>query len=138
MWIFDGQEFTDEDIKDSVGFVYIITNKLTGKMYIGRKYFYSTRKIKRTDKRRSTRESDWKSYWGSNKDLLAEIAATGEDNYTREIISLHKTRGDTNIAEVKEQFMRNVLEDDRYINGNINGKWHRPPQHIIAARRYKR
>jgi hypothetical protein len=137
-WIFDGAEFTDDDIGNSVGFVYLITNHMTQKKYIGRKYFYSTRKRKRTDKRRTTSASDWKTYYSSSDDLLKEVEQYGKENFLREILSLHKTKGDTNISEVKEQFLRNVLEDDTYLNGNINGKWHRPPHHIIKARRYTR
>ena len=137
-WTFDGIEFTDKDIGDSIGFVYVITNLTTHKKYIGRKYFYSTRKQKRTDTRRKTKPSDWKTYYSSSDDVLAEVEKYGTKNFRREILSLHKTKGDTNINEVKEQFSRNVLEDDIYLNANINGKWRRPPNHIINARRYHR
>jgi len=137
-WIWDGQEFTDEDIGNSEGFVYCITDRETGKKYIGRKYFSNKRKIKKTDKRRTTTDSDWKTYYGSSDDLLILCRDKGRNNFLREILSLHKTRGDTNIAEVKEQFARNVLEDPNYLNANINGKWRAAPQHIIEARRFKR
>lgn len=137
-WMFDGLPFTDEDICGSAGFVYLITNTITGRMYVGRKYFTSTRKRKRTDKKRSTSSSDWMDYYGSSEELLEDVSKCGKDSFRREIISIHKTKGDTNIAEVKEQFRRNVLEDDNYYNHNINGKWRKPPQHIIDGRRYKR
>lgn len=137
-WIFDGTAFTDDDIGDAVGFVYLITNTITHKKYIGRKYFYSTRKRKKSDKRRSTSASDWKTYYSSSKDVLKEVDKYGKEKFKREILSLHITKGDTNINEVKEQFYRRVLEDDTYLNGNINGKWHKQPKHIIKARRYNR
>lgn len=137
-WIWDGQEFTEEDIGKSEGFVYLITNLITGRQYVGRKYFTSKRKLKKSDKRRSTRASDWVDYFGSSPELLADIELCGKSNFRREILSLHKTRGDTNIAEVKEQFARNVLEDPNYYNANINGRWHKAPDHIINARRFKR
>lgn len=137
-WTFDGIEFTDKDIGDSIGFVYVITNLITNKKYIGRKYFYFTRKQKRSDTRRKSKSSDWKTYYSSSDDVLAEVEKYGTKNFQREILSLHKTKGDTNVSEVKEQFSRNVLEDDIYLNANINGKWRRPPKHIINARRYHR
>lgn len=135
-WLFNGIPFDDENIGNSYGFVYVITNTESGRKYIGRKYFYSKRKIKKLDKRRTTSKSDWKEYYGSSEDLLCEIVHQGKEKFTREIISLHKTKGDVNVNEVKEQFRRNVLEDDTYINANINGKWRRPPKHIIEGRRY--
>jgi len=137
-WLFDGVPFTEEDIGNSVGFVYLIVNTVNNKKYIGRKYFYSTRKRKKTDKRRKTTASDWKEYWGSSEEVLKEIEKHGKDNFQRHILSLHKTRGDVNLAEVKEQFFRNVLENDEYMNANINGKWHKTPKHIVEARRYSK
>lgn len=137
-WMFDGEPLSDEDIVGSAGFVYMITNKVTGQRYIGRKYFTSTRKRRKTDTRRKTTESDWRTYWSSSEEVKADIQEYGLDNFTREVISLHKTKGDTNICEVKEQFIRGVIEEDGWYNGNINGKWRRQPQHIISARRHSR
>lgn len=134
-WLFNGKPFTDDDIQDSVGFVYIITDRETGKFYVGRKYFYSHTK-ERKAKRRSKKPSDWKDYYSSSPELKADIEKFGKERFERRILSLHKTRGDVNINEVKEQFRRNVLEANNCYNGNINGKWHRPPLHIIEARRY--
>ena len=37
--------FLSEDIGEHYGFVYCITNVLTGRRYIGRKYFWSLRKL---------------------------------------------------------------------------------------------
>jgi hypothetical protein len=135
-WMFCGLPFTDDDIGESYGFVYCIINNLTNQKYIGRKYFYSKRKEKKLSKRKTTSISDWKDYWGSSKELNEELEKFGKENFKRQILSLHKTKGDVNLSEVKEQFARNVLETAEYINGNINGKWHRTPDHIIKARRY--
>jgi len=137
-WLFCGKPFTSDDIQDSYGFVYCITNLKTNHKYIGRKYFYSKRKLKRKDKRRTTLYSDWEEYYGSSEELLKDIESYGKENFMRQILSIHKTKGDVNINEVKEQFARNVLEDANYINRNINGKWHRIPKHIIEGRRYSK
>ena len=44
-WIFEGHPFLSKDIDDYFGFVYRITNLQSGKQYIGRKYFWSFRKL---------------------------------------------------------------------------------------------
>ena len=64
-WLYEGKPFTSDDIGDFFGYVYLITNKTTGKKYIGRKYFVQNRKPK-GGKRRVTKESDWKKYYGSS------------------------------------------------------------------------
>ena len=83
--------------EDWVGFVYKITNKTNGKFYIGKKVFWNNRKTKLTKKEIAeqtgpgrkpthkvvTKESDWLTYWGSNKDLLADIQELGMDNFER-------------------------------------------------------
>lgn len=133
-WVFDDKPFTSKDIGKSYGFVYLITDSITGKMYVGRKYFWSMRKKKGASKRKRE-ESDWKSYYGSGDEIKSLVKEFGQNRFNRQILSVHSTRGDVNYSEVREQFRRDVLEKDEYINANINGKWFRKPQHIIAGRR---
>ena len=45
MWTYNGEEFTSDMIEDYVGFVYIVTMKNTGKKYLGKKLFMSTRRL---------------------------------------------------------------------------------------------
>ena len=132
-WLFNNKPFNTEDIGKSVGFVYVIISQVTSLCYIGRKYFFSHRK-KKGAARRSKAESDWKVYYGSNKVLLEEIEKNGRENYKRIILSLHSTKGDVNYEEVKQQFLQNVLEEDKYYNDNINGKWYRKADHIVKGR----
>jgi hypothetical protein len=132
-WLFNGKPFTTEDIGKSVGFVYLIESLIDGKLYIGRKYFHSIRKVKGKT-RRQRKESDWKTYYGSSEELKTIILEHGKNNFKRVILSLHSTKGDVNYEEVKQQFLNNVLEDDRFLNENINGKWHRKPAHIVEGR----
>jgi hypothetical protein len=131
-WYFKGNEFTDDDIGKYEGFVYLITNNLTNKKYIGKKFFFSIRKVKGKRNRQRT-ISNWKEYWGSSLIVHADIEKFGQDNFTREIISLHKTRGDCNYYEVFLQFKYNVLESTIYYNEAI-GKYRPKPQHILDAR----
>jgi hypothetical protein len=133
-WIFRGEIFTEKDIDKFEGFVYIITNELDNRKYIGRKYFYSIRKVK-GKKRRQRSSSDWQKYYGSSERLKADIKEHGKKYFRREIISLHTTRGDCNYEEVKQQFLHNVLEEDEFYNDNISGKYHRKPKHIIESRK---
>jgi hypothetical protein len=133
-WTFNGKEFDSEDIGDAYGFVYLITTP-EGQKYIGRKYFWSIRKVKGKTRRQRS-ESDWKKYYGSSDLLKAKIKDSNKNLFRREIISLHSTKGRVNYEEVKEQFVNGVLESDDYINDNINGKWHRGPEHITSKSRF--
>ena len=124
MWIYNNQPLNDPE--NWYGFIYEITNNLTGKKYIGRKYFSQakTRQVK-GKKKRTRVESDWRDYWGSNKELLADIDKYGKENFTRVILKLCETRGNTNYWEAKYQFDNNVLLEDNYYNDWIMIKTHR-------------
>ena len=123
MWTYKGDE-VDELPQDCEGFVYIITNLTNNKKYIGKKLarFKVTKPpLKgRKNKRRSTKQSDWKTYWGSSDHLNADVKEFGEDNFTREILHYCQSRGMLSYLEAKEQFDREVLMTDEYYNGIIN------------------
>ena len=129
-WIYQKQPFLSENIGNSFGFVYRITNLSNGRQYIGRKYFVQKRKP-RGGKRRVTSESDWKKYYGSSPDLKGDIKELGKINFKREILSLHETKGQVNFEETKQLFLHNVLTealDDgtpAYYNSNILGRYMR-------------
>ena len=131
-WQFNGEDFDTENIGNAEGFVYVIESP-DGRFYIGKKFFWSIRK-KKGFLRRKKQESDWKRYYGSSDSLKELVELYGKDQFKRIILSLHKTKGDCNYEEVRQQFIHNVLEDERFMNDNINGKWHRKPQHIIDDR----
>lgn len=111
---------------DAYGFVYLITNRATGRKYVGKKFFWSkkTLPITKTRKRRKRLlvESDWRTYYGSNKHLNEEVQKQGEDMFHREILHLCKTKGECSYMETKEQFDREVLLTDDYYNGIISCK----------------
>lgn len=137
-WVYNGREIQDSDIDGYAGFVYLIEDLETGVKYIGRKYFTSIRKQKKsTSTRRKRQESDWRDYYSSS-DELKEMVEYAEDRsrFKRTILVLCKTEGDTNYMETKLLFDFNVLEDDTFINGNILGKYMKKPQKIIEHRTY--
>ena len=129
-WLYEGKPFTSDDIGDFFGYVYLITNKTTGKKYIGRKYFVQKRKPK-GGKRRVTSESDWKRYYGSCPELKEDIKLLGKPSFSREILSLHTTKGRTNYEETRQLFLHDVLTKTltdgtpAFYNSNILGRYYR-------------
>ena len=122
-WTYKGKIV--EDIpQEYIGFVYLITNLTNDKKYIGKKLgqFKVTKKpLKgKKNKRRSTKESDWRTYWGSSDHLNEDVEHLGPENFTREILYYCTSRGELSYLEAKEQFDREVLKTDEYYNGIIN------------------
>jgi len=116
-WIYQDKEFTENDIGEYYGFVYIITNNINKRMYIGKKFFYSLRsKIVKGKKKRMKLPSDWQKYYGSNEVLKKDVIDFGKENFTREIIHLCISKGECGYLEAKEQFIRGVMESDNYYN----------------------
>lgn len=108
-WLYNGLPFESDQIGDNYGFVYLITDIENNKKYIGRKYFWSTRKVK-GKKRRQKSESDWKNYYSSSKVINELYTKHGSSRFKREILSLHKTKGQVNYTETKLLFQNEVLE----------------------------
>ena len=117
-----------------VGFVYLITNNLTGRKYIGKKLAkfskttYRTVKqkngIKKKKRIRSKIDSDWQQYYGSSAELSADIERLGTDNFTREILYYCASKSECSYIEAREQFSRRVLESQDYYNGHIQVRVH--------------
>jgi len=136
MWLYEGKEFTSEMIGDYIGFVYIITIKSTGKKYLGKKLFTSTRRLAplkgKTRKRKVTKESDWMAYYGSSEEVKMIVEEMGASNFDREIIHLCDKKGEMSYLEAKEQFDRGVLLSDEWYNGIVNCKIHK--SHVKGLR----
>jgi hypothetical protein len=117
-----------------VGFVYIITNLISGRKYIGKKLAkfskttYKTVKLKNGTKKkkkiRSKIDSDWQEYYGSSPNLQADIDTIGKENFSREILFYCTSKAECSYVEAREQFTRKVLESDDYYNGHIQVRVH--------------
>jgi len=129
-WLYLERTFDTDDVGDYFGFVYKITNLSNTRQYIGRKYFWSFR-TPPGKKRKVKQESDWKKYYGSCPELKDDVKKYGKEIFSREILSLHKTKGTCNFEETKQLFLNNVLSealDDgapAYYNSNILGRYMR-------------
>ena len=133
VWLFENTQITELP-DDAVGFVYLITNNITGRMYVGKKLAkfskttYKTVKLKNgTKKKKKIRgkiESDWQTYYGSNLELNADVLKLGKENFTREILHYCKSKAETSYVEAREQFDRKVLESKDYYNGQISVRVH--------------
>lgn len=135
-WMMNGEpyELGNQTHKEVYGFVYLITCLKTGKLYVGKKLFWSQKtKTVKGKKKRTKVESDWKDYYGSNKVLAEEVQTNGVENYKREILHLCKTKGECNYLEAYEQFTRKCLIGDSYYNEWIMVKVHR--SHIKGLQR---
>lgn len=109
-WLYKGEPYHEPG--EYYGFVYLITNLLSGRQYIGKKFFWSLKRKQVNKKRKSYKvESDWKEYWSSSDELKADVEALGKENFKREIIYLCTSKGTCNYLEAKEQFTRSVLEN---------------------------
>lgn len=117
-----------------VGFVYVITNRLSNRKYIGKKLAkfavtkYRMITLKNGSKKkkaiRTKVDSDWQEYWGSSKELLVDIAHIGQEHFRREILYYCKSKAECSYVEAREQFTRRVLESTDYYNGQISIRVH--------------
>src|ERR1039457_76628 len=114
-WIYQHKEFlptySEILLNHYFGFVYLITNTVSGKQYVGKKNFHSFRKGKK-------HESDWRIYWGSSLGLTSDIISSGSEQFTREILSLHETPKLVDYHEIREMFLRDVMNEQHLFYNN--------------------
>lgn len=136
-WTYNGVEITDEAQfpEKTLGFVYKITRVTDGKLYYGKKlaYFRKT-SVKTVTLKNGTKKkkktttlvpSDWKTYWSSSPELLADVATLGPNNFTREILCWCENKGSLSYYELRYQMDNRVIENrDKSYNGIVNARIH--------------
>jgi hypothetical protein len=129
-WKYQGERFifTFENLKGYTGFVYLITNKVDGRKYIGQKLFSRAKTTQKSGRKLKSRvESTWKMYYGSNKELNEDVKRLGRDNFERRILYLCKSKTEMNYLESLEIFRQEALLSDDYYNlwvsCKISGKY---------------
>jgi hypothetical protein len=135
-WIYKGKVFTEDMIpENAVGFIYEMTAIIDGKSvsYIGKKNFYADVKTKLgkkdmpTDKRLKTykrvRKTIYQRYYSSNE-VLKKAHKDGV-LIKRDILRICHSKLELSYQETKHQFVLGVLESDKFLNGNILGKFYK-------------
>jgi hypothetical protein len=90
------------------GIVYLITNNITNQYYIGKKALHKGK--------------PYATYWGSCKELTADIKQYGKHNFTKEILKYCVSSYELSYCEIEYLIKYNWLNDKCY-NGNISGKY---------------
>lgn len=106
------------------GFIYVITNTVNNKKYIGKKQCLSVLKRKplkgKKNKRHEVVETDWKTYTSSSLELNKDIELYGKNKFKFNIVKWCESKAELAYFEAKMQFECNVLFSDDYYNGIIN------------------
>ena len=141
-WTYINEEVTEiDDFPDQTyGFVYVITHLPTGKKYIGKKILFFTRKVKlgkkdlrkfegvvgrRPSYKLAVKESDWKTYFGSNKGMKELLTTEPPENWERQILIACQSKKLLTYYESKYLFIYQALEKpDEFWNDNILGKFY--------------
>lgn len=139
-WIYKGEVFNPENVNSLHGFIYKITYELDNSeyTYYGKKNFNSITKKDLgkkelsliTDKRLKTyktikKESDWKKYSGSCKDIRLESMVMVEKEILKIIPQEDNCKTNLTYWETFFLMLNNVLMDDYSLNGNILGKFYK-------------
>jgi hypothetical protein len=141
-WLYRNKEiYSLEDIPNNIfGFIYITTHIPTGKKYLGKKSLYHSTNVKLGKKeianlpitrgrtkltKQVIKESDWKSYYGSEEFIKQRIKEKKQEEFTREIIHFVENKKLLTYFECKYQFIYNVLESSEWMNSNILGKFYK-------------
>jgi hypothetical protein len=134
MWFYLDNPITSEQLDGFKSFVYIITNTVNGKQYIGKKKltFIRRRRIKDSKRRKTfVKESDWQDYYGSSELLSKDLVKFGKDGFKREILHLCSSHTEATYLELKEQVTRDVLlKPAEYYNSYVGCRLNRT--HLIG------
>lgn len=140
MWLYKDKQInqlSDMPEPQPFGFIYEVTHIPTGRKYLGKKQLISIQNkplgkkelAALTDKRASKKkkvikESDWKTYYGSNPEIKCLIKEGKQLEFKREILIFVPTKKLLTYYENKFLFINEVIEPHtNYINDNIEGRY---------------
>ena len=130
-WVLSPGTVIDEN---TFGFIYEISNTVTGRKYIGKKQClrkYKKQPLKgRKNKRIEIKESDWKTYTGSSTELNSDILKYGKERFTFTILHACSSKWELGYREIKEQIERDVILREDYYNGILNVRIGTPPKNF--------
>ena len=122
-WYYNNKIITEAP-EQYLGFVYQITDTLNNKLYIGKKLFWTVKKLPplkgNKNKRHKRVETNWCDYYGSSDALNAERERIGNQHFQRKILYMCANKNQMAYFETREQFERDVLFKDEYYNGIIS------------------
>ncbi len=148
MWLYkkDVIDSIEKMPKDTYGFIYQVTHLPTGRKYIGKKVLYFERNVRlgkrelqalkeerkangiggRTPlKKKVIKESDWKTYYGSQTEIKDLVKNGKESDFEREILKFVDNKKHLTYFECKYLFIYEVLENNKeFINDNILAKFY--------------
>lgn len=137
-WTYQGEiiDSIDKFPEGTFGFVYELFSCETGQRYIGKKQLYSyhkktgkvfNEKTKRWNKtvEVTSTESNWQKYLGSSTEVADLVKRDGKENFERRILALAPNKKVLTYLELAYQCKNDVLQDERYVNSNILGKFFR-------------
>ena len=140
-WYYHSQPFTEEVAQQAIddgyiGFIYEITDNLTGKKYIGKKLITCKRRLPplkgQKKKRIKNAQTDWQKYFVSSE-LVQSLVAERPNDFSREVLLLCRSKGELNYREAEMQFAKEVLLKDDYYNSFIGVKIH--AKHVASLRK---
>ncbi len=139
MWLYQDKEVKEltDMPENTFGFIYEVTHLPTGRKYLGRKQLISVQKkalgkrelALQTDKRLSkkktvTKETDWKTYYGSHPEIKQMIKDKKQSEFSREILIFVPSKKQLTYYEDKYLYMKGVIEPgSTYFNDNISGRF---------------
>ena len=147
MWLYKNEviDSIDKMPENTYGFIYQVTHLPTSRKYIGKKVLYFERNVKlgkrelqalkeeRKDKgiggrppakKKVIKESDWKTYYGSQVEIKELVNKGKESDFSREILKFVDNKKHLTYYECKYLFIYEVLENnEEYINDNILAKF---------------
>lgn len=138
-----------DDIENVFGIVYLIrnnhpdlkngNNQSSPRYYIGCKQLLKKTRLKANKTRKRDkivwRDNDVENYWGSSKELLADILKYGPDNFTKEVIEVCNSKFHMKYSELLWQLKCNALMDSRFYNGIINVRLGVVPKNFVDKER---